>query len=195
MTKTLLSSLAMAAILAAQLPYLIGVLKHKVRPHVFSWVIWGITTLIVFFAQTSGDAGVGAWGTGVAGVMTILIAIMAFKHRGDITITRTDWLFFILALLSIPFWYFTADPLWAVVILTSVDLMGFIPTLRKIYHDPYSEPFPYLVLFVLHNVLVLSAMETYSVTTILFPLCLLCTGCLAILVMRIRRRELPIKSR
>lgn len=194
MTKTILSSLAMLVILSAQLPYMIGVLRHQVRPHVFSWVIWGTTTMIVFFAQISGHAGVGAWGTGVAAVLTIIIAVLAFMHRGDITITRSDWLFFILALLSIPFWYFTSDPLWAVVILTAVDLMGFVPTLRKIYHDPYSEPFPYLVLFALHNVLVLSAMETYSITTVLFPLCLFSAGCVAIVVMRARRRVIPATS-
>ena len=51
------SGLAIALTLVAFLPYIASILRGKTRPHVFSWVIWGVTTFIVFLAQVQdGDA-------------------------------------------------------------------------------------------------------------------------------------------
>ncbi|MDD5125053.1 hypothetical protein [Methylovulum sp.] len=59
----------------------------------------------------------------MSGAISILIAILAALKQSDI-ITKTDWLFFAATLSSLPFWYLTSDPLWAVVVLTTVDLLG-----------------------------------------------------------------------
>ena len=88
---------------------------------------------MVFLAQLEDGGGTGAWPIGVSGIITIFIALLAYIKRADISITRTDWLFLVAALSSLPFWYFTSDPLWAVVILTTVDVLGFGPTARKAY--------------------------------------------------------------
>jgi hypothetical protein len=34
---------------------------------IFSWIIWGCTTFIVFLAQLAAKGGVGAWAIGVSG--------------------------------------------------------------------------------------------------------------------------------
>lgn len=138
-SKEILSAVAIALTFVAFFPYIRSIIQGAIKPHVFSWVIWGATTFVVFLAQLEGNGGVGAWPIGVSGCITIFIAIMAYVKRSDITITRTDWLFFILAMSSLPFWYFTSDPLWAVVIMTTVDLLGFGPTVRKAYISPYSN--------------------------------------------------------
>jgi hypothetical protein len=77
-----------------------------------------------------GDRGVG--------VHHAFIAALAFVKRADVKITGLDWLFFLCALASLPLWYFTAAT-WAVVILTTVDLLGFGPTARKVRDDPHAE--------------------------------------------------------
>ena len=168
--KLFFSTLAIALTLFAFFPYIRSILLGETKPHVFSWIIWGLTTTIVFFAQIGDKAGIGAWPIGLSGLITLSIAVLAFLKRSDISITRIDYLFFSAALMSLPFWYFTSEPLWAVLILTIVDLLGFGPTIRKVYDSPYSENQTFFVLFALRNILVVLALEHYSVTTVLFPI-------------------------
>ena len=186
--KESLSGIAIALTFAAFVPYIRAIVSGTTRPHVFSWVIWGATTFVVFLAQLEGKGGVGAWPIGVSGSITIFIAFLAYVKRADITITKTDWFFFVSALSSLPLWYFTADPLWAVVILTAVDVLGFGPTVRKAYSSPHSESLLFFALFAARNVLVIMALEHYSVTTVLFPavIAAACTSLMAMLTVRRR---------
>jgi hypothetical protein len=186
--KTTLSIIAIALTLIAFIPYVIGILKGATKPHFFSWIIWGSTTFVVFLAQLEGHAGIGALPIGISGVITVFIAWLAYLKRSDITITKKDWLFFTIALSALPIWYWMSDPLWAVVILTTVDMLGFAPTVRKVYHDPYSEPISFITLFSARNILVLFALEHYSLTTTLFPAVIAAACLLLIALMLLRRR-------
>ncbi|MGD9661739.1 MAG: hypothetical protein AB7U63_10730 [Porticoccaceae bacterium] len=185
--KLLFSGLAIMITFAAFVPYVVATLTGKTKPHVFSWVIWGITTFIVFFAQLDARGGMGAWPIGVSGAIAILIAIIALAKKTDTSITPADWLFFASALLSLPFWYLTSDPTWAVIILTTVDLLGFGPTIRKAYAFPQDENLTFFGLVVIRNVLGILALEYYSVATVLFPLSVM-LACIALIVMITYRR-------
>lgn len=185
--KETLSTIAIALTFMAFYPYVRSIIQGVVKPHVFSWVIWGSTTFVVFLAQLEDNAGVGASPIGVSGIITIFIAYLAFIKRTDISITKTDWLFFVAAMSSIPFWYFTSDPLWAVIILTTVDTLGFGPTVRKIYAHPHSESLIFFSLFMLRNIIVIFALEHYSATTILFP-AVIAFACLLVIFLAVYRR-------
>src|SRR5262245_53842960 len=139
MSKELLSGLAVGLTFVMFLPYIRSIRRGDTKPHVFSWVIWGLGTLIVFFAQLAGHAGLGAWPIGVSGLISGYIAILAYLKRADTLITTTDWAFFWAALAALPLWFLTADPLWAVVTLTVVDLIGFGPTFRRGFSHPRDE--------------------------------------------------------
>lgn len=186
--KAILSVIAIVLTLFAFVPYIVSISKGITKPHVFSWVIWGSTTFVVFIAQLNDNAGIGAWPIGVSGIITILIAGLAYFKRSDITITKKDWLFLALALSALPFWYLTSNPLWAVVILTIVDVLGFGPTIRKVYHEPYSESLLFISLFCVRNILVILALEHYSIITVLFP-AVLATACLLLLLFILARRH------
>lgn len=142
--KEILSAIAIALTFAAFVPYIRAILDGTTRPHVFVGHL-GLNNLRRFLAQIEGKAGVGAWPIGVSGSITLFIACLAYVRRADITITKSDWLFFISALSSLPLWYVTSDPLWAVVILTIVDVLGFGPTVRKAYSFPHSESLLFLL--------------------------------------------------
>ena len=188
--KEILSAIAIALTLIAFFPYISLIIQGKIKPHVFSWIIWGTTTFVVFLAQLEDDGGVGAWPIGVSGCITMFIAILAYIKKADITITGTDWLFLISAMSSLPFWYFTSDPMWAVVILTTVDVLGFGPTVRKAYLQPYSESLLFFALFTTRNLIVIMALEQYSVTTVLFPAAIAIACMLLMAMMTYRRRVL-----
>lgn len=169
MSKELLSAIAIALTFALFLPYIRSIHRGSLKPHVFSWVIWGLGTLIVAFAQLVGRGGLGAWVIGVSGLISIYIALLAYLKRGDTVITPTDWAFFGAALCALPCWFFTSDPLWAVVTLTLVDLLGFAPTIRKAHAHPHDESVSFFALAAIRNLLVILALEHYSLTTVLFP--------------------------
>lgn len=188
--KETFSLIAIAITLAAFIPYIREIFRGTIRPHIFSWVIWGVTTLLIFLAQLEDNGGAGTWPIGVSASITIFIAYLAYVKRADVTITRADWLFFIVALLSLPLWYWTADPLWAVILLTAIDVAGFGPTIRKAYQFPYSESLLFFGLFMLRNVLVMLALENLTLTTLLFPAVMLILCILMMAMIAYRRRVL-----
>jgi hypothetical protein len=188
--KELLSAVAIALTLIAFFPYIQSIRQGRIKPHVFSWAIWGATTFIVFLAQLKGNGGAGAWPIGVSGIITIYVAVTAFIKRSDMTITKTDWIFFIMAMTSLPFWYVTSDPLWAVVILTTVDVLGFGPTVRKAYLFPFEEQLTFFALFMVRNLVAMMALENYSLTTVLFPAAIASACLLVMLIITYRRRVL-----
>ena len=180
-SKILLSNLAIAITLVAFVPYILQIFKGKVRPHVISWLIWGVSTLVIFIAQLLDGAGVGAWPIGVSAALTLTVALLAFWRRTDTEVDGKDKLTLLVSVLALPVWYLTAEPLYAVAILTLVDLSGFLPTLRKINRDPYSESVIFFALFAVRNLLVLLALEHYSAVTMLFP-AVIGVACLSIIV-------------
>jgi hypothetical protein len=188
--KNLLSAIAIALTILAFFPYIRSILQGKTKPHVFSWVIWGCTTFIVSLAQLADNGGAGAWPIGVSGIITLYVATLAYVKKSDITITKIDWLFFILAMTSLPIWYFTSHPFWAVVILTTADALGFGPTFRKAYFHPFEEQLMFFVLMTLRNFISIAALEHYSATTVLFPAVIAVTCLIFILMVIYRRRKL-----
>lgn len=184
--KHVLGALAIALTFIGTAPYVYSTLRGTTRPHVFSWMVWALTTTVVFFAQLQGRGGIGAWPTGVSALLTASIAMLAWMKRGDVAISRSDGLFFLASLASLPLWYLTSDPLWAIVILTTVDVLGFGPTLRKAYHAPHSEPPVFYAIFALRNLTAILALQHHSATTVLFPavLGLVCLFILGLLIWR-----------
>ena len=133
------------------------------------WLGALLGTFVVFLAQLAGSAGVGAWPIGVSGLITAYIAVLAYRRKTDTTITRSDWAFLAVALAALPCWFVTSDPLWAVVILTGVDLAGFGPTFRSAYARPYDERMGFYLLGTVRNAFAIAALKQYSLTTVLFP--------------------------
>jgi hypothetical protein len=167
--KELLAAIAVILTFVAYVPYIRSILRGATRPHVFSWIIWGVTTVFAFVGQLAGSAGIGAWPIGVSGVITLYVAYLAWQRRADVTITRLDWTFFAAAIASLPVWWLTRDPLWAIIILTVVDILGFGPTFRRAYHVPWGDSVPYYMLMAVRNWVSIGALVTYSWTTVLFP--------------------------
>lgn len=187
MYKEILSATAIALTFFAFLPYIRSVARGDTKPHMFSWVIWGMTTCIVFFAQISDDGGAGAWPIGVSGLVTLYVAWLAYMRRADISITRADWVFLALAMSSLPIWYVTLNPLWAVIVLTITDLLGFGPTFRKAYIKPFEEKMAFFAIIACRNVIAIGALENYSPITVTFPL-VITIACGALIIMVSIRR-------
>jgi hypothetical protein len=169
-------------------PYIVQIRGGTMKPHVFSWVIWSISTAVVYFAQVVADGGPGAWATGVSGIMTMYVTWLAWSRHHDIDITKSDRLFLGAALLSLPVWYLTSDPLWAVVILTTIDVLGFGPTIRKLYRHPFEESAWFYLMFAIRSAVSIPALESLNLTTLLFPVAMV-LSCGAVVVLLLWRRR------
>ncbi|MEH6758297.1 MAG: hypothetical protein V7676_12435 [Parasphingorhabdus sp.] len=199
MIGTLLSKEAFGAValiltFAAFYPYIGSILRDETRPHVFSWSIWGIGTVVVFIAQLLDGGGVGAWVIGVSGIITLYVAVLAWIKSRDLSIVRMDWVFLVLAFSALPLWFFTETALSAVIVLTLVDLLGFGPSIRKAYEIPHEENATFFGIGALRNMFVVLALENYSWTTVLFPAAVGIACGLFVLLITIRRRVLAVET-
>jgi hypothetical protein len=185
--KPYLATIAVLLTLIGFIPYVVAILRNKTKPHAFSWVIWSVSTITVFIAQIYSGAGVGAWSLGLSGALTVAIAIMAYCKKSNDTITKIDWIFLFTALFSIPLWLFTDDPLYSVIILTAVDLIGYLPTFKKSYHKPFEESPMVFFIMLVSSTFALAALETYSLTTMLFQTALIIGNALLIATILVRR--------
>ena len=189
LTKEFLSIIAIIITFIAFIPYIRSIHQGKTKPHMFSWIIWASVTFIVFLAQLADKGGAGAWPIGVSGIITLYVAIIAYLKKSDIQITKKDRFFFLIAITALPLWYFTSNPLWAVIILTTIDLIGFAPTFRKSYNHPYEEQLLFFVLMAIRNLISIMALENYSLTTILFPAAT-ALACILFIQMTVIRRKI-----
>lgn len=153
-------------------PYIIDTVRGKTKPHIFTWVIWSIITLLAFFGQWVKGGGAGSWGTGVTGLMAICITLFAIK-KGVKDITLSDKIFFVGALLAIIPWYLTKDPTISVIIAATIDFSAFVPTIRKTIKNPKSETLATYSINIVRHILSFIALENYNLVTVLYPAYLL----------------------
>lgn len=188
MEKEILGTLATLIAFASYAPYLWGIFKGYVKPHAFSWLVWGLLTAIGFFAQVSDNAGPGAWVTGFSAAITIFIACIAYFRNDRNYISKSDWYTFGAALLAIPLWLITDNPLWSVILITVIDALGFYPTFRKGFHLPHEELALSFFLSGFKFALALFALENFTLITALYPFSLVVMNGIFVCMLLIRRR-------
>jgi hypothetical protein len=174
--------LSLVFVVAARAPYFWSVLKNKTKPHVFTWVLWSVLTAIAAAAQYAGQAGPGAWATGLTAITCVFIALLSLR-KGEKNITRSDWAFFVVALISIPLWQITNNPLAAVFLVTTIDALAYGPTFRKSFVKPHEEMVWNFAVSNLKHVASLFAMTAYTFTTVLYPAVLFVMNGLLILML------------
>lgn len=185
--KTALGLLAVLMTLAAHYPYLMQTLNGTNRPHIFTWIIWTLLTVIAFSAQVAGQAGAGAWVTGVTGVICLIITIAAWR-QGDRHATRSDWVMFLAGLAAIPAWVATSDPLLAVIIVTAIDASAFWPTFRKAWVRPDQENSFMYGFNIPRHIVAINALHQVSLVTALYPAMLLAMNLIMYGMLKYRRR-------
>lgn len=187
--KIVLGIAAVIISFVGYIPYFRDIINKKTKPHVFSWFIWSLSGGIGFFAQIISGAGSGAWIMGLGFAISAIIAILAFR-QGEKTITLSDWLAFIGALLGLVLWRLTDNPLLAIIFITLTDILAFAPTFRKAYHKPYEETFISWFFSSFKFLLALAATQSYSLTTVLYPIYLFLSNGTFALMLLVRRKVL-----
>jgi len=187
--RSILGVAATIIALISYIPYFRDIVAKKTKPHAFTWLIWGVLTGIAFVGQLAGHGGPGAWVTAFTAVVCITIAGIAAVD-GQRNIVPADWFALGGAAVALLVWFATRGPLLSVILITIIDNIGFIPTLRKSYDRPFEETMSTFALSGFKWVLGLLALERFSVVTALFPLAIVVASWLFVVMLLIRRKQL-----
>lgn len=166
MTKEIIAIVAALIAVAGNLPYLWDILRKRVQPHPYTWLVWTIVSGTTFFGGLAKGAGIGALPTGAAEVFTLIIFLFSLQY-GFKHIVKTDHYFLAAALLGFIPWILTKDPTISVIIVVCIDLIAFIPTLRKTWQYPKTETPVLYGANVLRHVLTLFSLQAYNIATVL----------------------------
>lgn len=171
------------------IPYLIDIFRRKTKPHIYSWLIWSITQSTAVIAMIVGNAQYGSLGLAVGSLFCISIFFLSFKY-GTKDITRFDTFCLIGAIFAVILWIVQKNPLYSVTLITIIDSIGFIPTYRKSYIDPYSETILFYLLTAASNFFAIIAIANYTIITTLYIATLASFDTICALLLIIRRRML-----
>jgi hypothetical protein len=187
--KSIISSLAVILAFLGYIPYLRDTLKGKTRPHIYSWFIWGFLGAILFALQISAGAGVGTWSLLTVTLLSFFIFFLGLKN-GKKDIAKTDTLFFVLAILVLGLWLLAKQPVLSAILITLIDMFGFLPTIRKSWKAPYSETLSIYQIGIFRHGLSILALERYNTITLLNPaVWLLADIFFSIMLMARRKKE------
>jgi hypothetical protein len=104
----------------------------------FSWLVWALATFIIFLIQWNNGGGFGSVVTLAVSLSCMFIGALSIKY-GTKDVKRIDYVFILFSLISLILWLYFEQPLLSIILLVSIDLFAFLPTLRKAWNDPYSE--------------------------------------------------------
>jgi hypothetical protein len=174
--------------LSSRANYFNGIFQGRVRPHAFSWFIWGLISAVGFAAQVSQGAGAGSWSRGF-GCVTAFIIVIVSCMKVEHNIKRGDWITLAVALCTIPLWMATKTPVWSVIIVSIIDALGCYPTLRKSWNKPYEEAVRSYILSGFGAFFSVIALENYTVSTWLYPVEGMCANATIVAFLLYRRRH------
>ncbi len=179
-----------AAVLAfvAYAPYFRDILNGKTKPHVYSWFIWGLTSVLIFALQLTNGGGAGSYTTGTVAVISFSVCIFSLKH-GTKYVTFADTLFFIAALVAAGFWLIANQPTLSMIFLVTTDMLGMAPSIRKSWNRPGEETISMWSLNSFRHALSILALQKYSLLTLLNPVCWAITNAGFGIMLVIRKRS------
>jgi hypothetical protein len=169
-------------------PYIYDTIKGKTKPHIYSWFIWAFVTFIIFALQVFGRAGVGSFVTLATAVLCLTIFILGLRN-GKKDITKFDTVSFLISLIAIGIWIFAKQPVISVVLITTINTLANLPTIRKSWNKPHSETLFTWELGAVRNLLGIIALESFSVLTWLYPVSSLIVNILFSLMLVVRRKQ------
>ena len=188
--KEIFSLTAVVLTFVGYIPYFRDILKGKTHPHVYSWSLLTLLTILIVAQQIAGGAGIASWVTIVAGFMSLGVVFFSFKH-GKKYITTSDTAVAILSLIAMGLWLVIHQPIISVILVVIADMLAFFPTVRKSWHAPYTETLSLYVTNTLRFTLALLAVEHYTILSSLWLTAWVTANGLFSVMIVVRRKAVP----
>jgi hypothetical protein len=185
--KIILTIIATVIGVVAFLPYLKDIFSLKTKPHAYTWLIWVTTQGTAVFGIWHGGGGWGALNLTVGIIFVIAVFFFSLKY-GTKNITKSDTVILTVALFAIVVWWQLDKPLISVIMVSAIDVIGFIPSFRKSYQDPWSETLISWVLFSISNIFAILALKEYNLLTVTYLVAISSANVALFLLCFFRRR-------
>lgn len=171
-------------------PYIRDILQKKTQPHAYTWLIWSITQGTAVAGLWYGKGGWGALSLTIGTLFVFVVFLLSLKY-GTKNITKGDTITLVAAFLAILVWIQLHNPLYAIIMVSIIDVVGYWPSLRKTFSEPWTETPISWIFFALTNILAMLALNEYSPLTLTYLIAIsIANVCLYALCM-IRRKTIP----
>jgi uncharacterized protein with PQ loop repeat len=158
-----------AITLLAIIPYIIDILRGLTRPNVVTWFLWTLNGSILAYAQHTVGA---SWTLSVLVASTIstgLVTLLAVPF-GQRQYGVLDGVCFLMALAAMGGWWWTENPLTAIVLSVVAEIFAVSPTIAKTYRAPETEtPITYWATS-FATIMSLIASTKFDLANLLFPI-------------------------
>jgi len=175
------------------IPYFKDVFAKRTKPHIYTWMIWAITQGTATVALLYGGGKFGSMSLVIGTVLVLFIFGLSFKY-GTKNITKVDTITLIVALSAIVVWWKLNNPLLAVIMISMIDGLAYIPTIRKSYAEPYSETISFWIIMAIVSTLTIVSNAEYNLLTVTYLSVLAVANVATALVISIRRRAVQNPS-
>lgn len=188
--KLIISLFATVLVVYGYIPYFKDIFLGKTKPHLYTWLVWTITFGTATLALWRGGGNYGAIGMVTGMFLVLSIFILSFKY-GTKNITRSDTFILVVALSAILVWWQLDSPLLAVLMVSAIDGMSYIPTLRKSFEEPWSETLSYWFIMAMADVLIITSLAEYNFLTVTYLAVLTVANLTVWSICFFRRKKIP----
>jgi len=188
--KLILTIIATLIGVIAFFPYLRDTFSLKTKPHAYTWLVWAITQSTAVFGIWYGGGGWGALNLTIGTLFVIAVFLFSLKF-GTKNITKSDTSILIAALLAIVVWWQLKQPLISILMVSVIDVIGYVPSFRKSYQEPWSETLISWILFSASNLFAILALKEYNLLTVTYLAAITSANIGLFFVCYFRRRFVP----
>lgn len=167
-TQVALGIITVALSFAVYVPYYVTILYGHSRPHAYTYLIGTIVNSSAFLGIWLSGAGAASWNIAASGLLVFGVLLLSLRYGTKDIRPIDSWLLGAALLALIP-WLITNDPTVSVVLITLIDSLSMVPTLRKTWNDPTSEPYLIWGLNAIKHSLAILAVSTVSIATVVYP--------------------------
>jgi hypothetical protein len=149
------------------IPYLKDIFSKKTQPHLYTWLIWTLTQGTATVALWYGNGGLGGLNLTIGTFLILCVCFFSIKH-GTKNITIHDTIILFISILAIIIWWQLKQPVLSIILVSVIDLLGYIPTYRKSYMHPWSENLLAWIGFSMGNIFAIAALDEYNFLTLTY---------------------------
>jgi len=153
--------------------YIVTIFRGQTKPHIYSWFIWALIQIIACIIQFQHGAQWWSLTLGFNGLTCVLVTFLALWY-GEKHITRLDTISFLVALCILPIWLWAKQDLIAMMLSLSIDVLSYIPTLRKSFQKPHEESLSPYIASSMGFIFSFFLLKEINFINTLYPLVIIC---------------------
>lgn len=124
---------------STMVPYVYAVVKGQARPNRVTWIVWAFLSWVIFLASAASGAHATLFWLGSAVINSTIVMGLSF-WRGTWQKSNFELLCFAFGITGVAIWYLTHKAYYSVYIGSLVDIAAVLPTVKKVWKLPKSEP-------------------------------------------------------